>query len=123
MRWDCETQGCFNVKCRPKIEQFCDCFPGKISFGDVDAIVEINGQTLMLEWKSDDRAIKTGQRIMFETLTKEKTMTVLVVVGNAETMQVEKYLVFFEGRQSKWFDASLLDVKEFIQRWVKWAKA
>ena len=31
LRWDCERQGCFNLKRRPKIEVFADCFPGRIS--------------------------------------------------------------------------------------------
>ena len=29
LRWDCERQGCFNLKRRPKIEVFADCFPGR----------------------------------------------------------------------------------------------
>lgn len=27
MRWDCTTQGCFNLKKRPKVEVFADCLP------------------------------------------------------------------------------------------------
>ena len=43
MRWDCEKSGCFNVKCRPKIEVFAECFPGRINFGDMDGRVELGG--------------------------------------------------------------------------------
>jgi len=53
MRWDCEKQGCFNLKKRPKIELFADCFPGAISFGDVDGRVEYKGRFLELEWKPE----------------------------------------------------------------------
>ena len=49
MRWDCSASGCFNVKRRPKVEQFADALPGRVSFGDVDGIVEINGWFLMIE--------------------------------------------------------------------------
>ena len=38
LRWDCATRGCFNQKCRPKIELFAGCFPDRMSFGDVDAM-------------------------------------------------------------------------------------
>jgi hypothetical protein len=48
MRWNCEKDGCFNVKCRPKIEQFADCFPGRIAVSDIDGIVEINGRLGLL---------------------------------------------------------------------------
>jgi metallo-beta-lactamase family protein len=51
MRWDCAEQGCFNHKKRPKIELFADCLPGRIAFSDIDAIAEINGNLLLLEWK------------------------------------------------------------------------
>lgn len=40
---DCARHGCFSLKRRPKIELFADCFPGRISFGAVDGIVEIGG--------------------------------------------------------------------------------
>jgi hypothetical protein len=43
LRLDCAAQGCFNLKRRSNIELFADCFPGRISFGDVDGIVEIGG--------------------------------------------------------------------------------
>ena len=43
LRWNCEERGCFNLQKRPKIEVFSACFRGKISFGDVDGIVEISG--------------------------------------------------------------------------------
>ena len=26
LRWDCEKSGCFNIKCRPKLEQFAGVF-------------------------------------------------------------------------------------------------
>lgn len=29
LRYNCETQGCFNIKKRPKIEIFAECFPRK----------------------------------------------------------------------------------------------
>ena len=60
MRWDCDTDGCFNVKRRPKIEMFADCFPRRINFGDVDGLVEIGGRFCLLEWKGQGGALRRG---------------------------------------------------------------
>jgi len=124
LKWDCEKQGCFNKLKRPKIEVFCDCFPGRISFGDVDGIVEINGQGLLLEWKEKCGGLSLGQRIMYEKLTRTGILTVFVIVGNPETMDVEKYCIYFRGKRINplWIAANLDHVKARIRSWAKIAK-
>tara|TARA_R100000963_G_C4629113_1_gene94629 strand:- start:14 stop:433 length:420 start_codon:yes stop_codon:yes gene_type:complete len=125
MRWDCETQGCFNKKLRPKIEEFRDCFPGKISFGDVDGIVERNGAFLMLEWKGEGGAVTRGQEIMYERFSKIKNSAVIVVEGDAETMEVTAYQIFWEGNLRPKVDSDLAGLKTKIEQWVgktKWLK-
>lgn len=118
MRWDCEKQGCFNKKCRPKIEIFSDCFPGRISFGDGDGEVEINGKGLFLEWKSMSPNLPTGQRIMFERLTQTGLLTWIVILGNPETMEVRQVCSFDRGIQSPWVTTNLQGAKEIIKKWV-----
>lgn len=122
MRWDCKVRGCFNAKQRPKIEQFHDCFPGKISFGDVDAIVEINGYGLMLEWKSAPMAIAGGQRIMHERLTSGRILSVICVAGNAETMEITHKGVFYDGKWHGWEECNFNRLKQSIKRWADWAQ-
>ena len=123
MRWDCDGgKNCFNKKMRPKIEMFSECFPGRISFGDIDGIVEINGFGLMLEWKTNTNKPTTGQRIMYERLTKTGLISVLFVVGNAETMNVSHIGLFFKGKQTTLIAATIEDVKNKIKSWVTWAK-
>lgn len=122
MRWDCSKRGCFNVKQRPKIEMFHDCFPGKISFGDVDAIVEINGFGLMLEWKSAPMVIAGGQKIMHERLTVNGTLSVICVAGNAETMEVTHRGIFYNGRWHGWRESNFEALKDAVKRWAVWAK-
>ena len=117
MRWNCEKQGCFNKKCRPKIEVFSDCFPGRINFGDVDGIVEIKGKGLLLEWKCFSQIIKTGQQIMYRRLTSTGLLSVLVIFGNAETMEIKKYCWFKNGKQSDWIDSDLEGVRNQIKQW------
>jgi len=123
LRWDCEKNGCFNVKRRPKIEMFSECFPGKINFGDVDGIVELNGFALMLEWKSSMRGdLKAEQRIMYERITKDKKITVILIVGDAETMVCESYSLFFGGKHTDRVKADLDAIKKRIRSWVIWAQ-
>ena len=122
MRWDCKIRGCFNVKQRPKIEQFHDCFPGKISFGDVDAIVEINGRGLMLEWKSAPMVIAGGQKIMHERLTVGGILSVICVAGNAETMEITHKGLFYNGKWRGWEKCSFDELKLSIKRWAEWAQ-
>ena len=120
LRWDCSVRGCFNLKKRPKIEVFAECFPGNIQMGDVDGIVEINGQVLMLEWKEHE-PISTGQRIMYQRMTESSPCHVIVVIGNPETMVVEKYTYFRDGAMAEWFLGCLDDLKAFIRSWVQFA--
>ena len=121
LRWDCEKLGCFNKKQRPKIEVFAECFPGRINFGDVDAEVELNGHFLQLEWKSYIGEPPTGQRIKFEKYTSRPGFNVIVVCGDAETMHVEAYQVWHNGKAIPWVAATLEDLKWRIARWRAWA--
>lgn len=122
MRWNCDKRGCFNVKRRPKIEIFHDCFPGKISFGDVDAIVEINGKGLMLEWKSDTTDLPMGQQIMYKRLTKTEQLTVIILCGNAETMEINYMGWVFAGKYVEPVRETVEGAKQSIDEWVQWAQ-
>lgn len=125
MRWNCEKRGCYNVKHRPKIEIFADVWPGRISMGDVDGIVEIEGNALMLEWKTDTTKITTGQRIMYQRITNRQQVTVFCVCGNAETMEITAYKIFFDGRENPrdtWTPISLDIFKQKLKHWCEWAQ-
>jgi hypothetical protein len=120
LRWDCSSRGCFNVKKRPKIEVFAECFPRNIQMGDVDGIVEISGHVLILEWKEYE-PISTGQKIMYQRITQSSQCHVIVVIGNPETMHVEKYACFHNGKMAAWVFGTLDDLKNRIRRWAQFA--
>lgn len=122
MRWECQKDGCFNRVHRLKLGVFDDCFPGKIGFGDIDAEVEINGYCLALEWKCYAGDIPKGQAIKFERQTFYGIDTVICVAGNAETMEVTHYGIFWLGKWGGWRDASLAQLKESCSSWAQWAK-
>lgn len=121
LRWDCGKRGCFNLKRRPKIELFADCFPGRCNFGDVDGIVEVKGNALLLEWKSELRALPRGQRILYQRLTRTGACSVVIVVGDAETMAVDAMSIIHGGVQSPYEPADLDLVKRELTAWSDWA--
>lgn len=121
LQYDCYSQGCFNLKKRPKIEIFCECFPGRISFGDVDGIVETYGNALLLEWKPSPIVFRRGQQIMYERITRGYAVSVICVAGDAETMLVSHRGGFVNGRQREWKPATLQEVKHAIKGWASWS--
>lgn len=121
MRWNCQRDGCFNVKRRPKIEVFSECFPRRINFGDVDGLVELNGNFCMLEWKGDGGSVRRGQLLSYTAFTKKLGNVVFVVYGNAETMDVNGYSLFWNGCKYPFFSDDLCGVKDRISRWASWA--
>ena len=118
MRWNCERGGCFNIKRRPKIEVFAECFPRRINFGDVDGIVELNGSFCMLEWKGQGGSVGAGQLRSYVAFTRTPGNIVFVVEGDAETMSVTRYRVFWSGRNFPFISANLEAVKNRIKKWA-----
>ena len=123
LRWKCDDQGCFNQKQRPKIEMFAECLPGKCAFGDVDAITEIGGRGLVLEWKSQRMELPVGQSIMWKRFTKGAIFSAIFIAGDAETMHVTDVGVFYDGKWHGWTASNLANLKQRITDWATWAKA
>lgn len=122
MRWNCDRDGCFNAKRRPKIEMFADCFRGRINFGDVDGLVELNGRFCLLEWKGLGGTVGRGQEISFVAFTNNDLGNVVFVVhGDAETMAVTGYSCFWRGRHEPLVEADLDTLKQRIARWAQWS--
>jgi hypothetical protein len=120
--WDCDVDGCFNIKKRLKFSVFADCFPRKINFGDVDGIVEIGGHGLTLEWKERPGILKKGQRVLWENLTRGKMLAVIVVAGDAEDMSVTHQAAYWNGKWRDWRASSIDDLRVSIKKWVAWAE-
>lgn len=120
LRWNCKNKGCFNIKCRPKIETFAECFPRRINFGDVDGLVEYGGMFCLLEWKSKGATVRQGQARSYMAFTAFEGNIVFVVDGDAETMDVKSYFTFWKGRRQQVRQANLEEIKTRIRSWVKW---
>jgi len=93
--------------------------PRKIGMSDVDGIVEINGKFLLIEWKYAEGHITVGQRIMFERMTAlSPKITVLVVAGDPQTMEVYSYMKIYNG---KMHPIERIDLDGFRRRVKAWA--
>lgn len=125
MRWQCETQGCFNKLKRFKIEVFAECFDNGVGMSDVDAIVEINGNFLMMEFKGGPGDVPVGQHRMFRELTRDNSKwTVLVLAADAEQTTVAAYKRYHHGAFSKtWQATTLAHVQRWLRRWHRSARA
>jgi hypothetical protein len=121
LRWNCLESGCFNLKLRPKIEVFADCFPGKINFGDVDALVERRGMFCLLEWKSKNEDLPSAQHISFSAFTRTSGNVVFVVQGDPKTMEVMRYCIYWDGRRRGWASASIDELKARLKDWFRYA--
>lgn len=121
LRWDCEKQGCFNKKRRPKIEVFAGCFPRRINFGDVDGLVELNGRGLLLEWKCGSGCLPKGQEIAHKKLTEGTKLATICVTGDAESMECSSYGFFWDGKWNDYRKGDIESVKNFMRRWSTWA--
>jgi len=122
LRWDCARQGCFNLHKRPKIELFADCLPGRLAFSDVDAIAEVNGNFLVLEWK-EHRRVPTGQRLLYERWTAAGPTTVLLIVGDAREMTVDEVACVHGGTIGPWRDTDLAGLRRDVRAWADWSLA
>lgn len=120
LRWNCQRDGCFNLKRRPKIEVFAECFPRRINFGDVDGLVEINGRFCLIEWKGEGGMVREGQARSYIEFSKHPGNIVFCVDGNAETMEVTRYFTFWNGKRQAPTSADLDGLKARIKRWVQW---
>lgn len=93
----------------------------KIRIGDLDGIVERNGEFLVLEAKGTGVGIKDGQRRMFEKMATEKGFTVIVVFG--EPGAPERMQIWYPGKDKpeiyKKADAAILF--ERVSAWFSWA--
>jgi len=119
LRWDCDAQGCFNKLLRPKIELFSEVLPGLNAFTDVDGLTMIGGRFLLVEWKSrySEPPKWGGQGRALRELTKVAPVTVIMVVGDAETMDVRGWGKLVDGEWSGWTQIDLFRLREAIKEW------
>lgn len=123
IRHDCQRNGCYLVECHPKTEWFASCFRGKISFSDMDRIVEVGGRALVIEWKGPGGKISFAQELMWKRLTRGGMFTVIAVNGDPKEMIVDSYRLCYEGKWQEWQESSTIDLRDRIKNWNEWAES
>ena len=97
------------------------CFPGtRITVGDLDGIVERNGEFLVIEAKGENVPLKpnSGQDILYRALAK-KGFTVVYLNGEKNNT---KYMTILNPCDTKWGErrvATNADVIAFISTWFQ----
>lgn len=120
----CDIKGCFNIKKRPKIEIFAQCFPKKIGASDIDGVIEQNFRFMFIEWKSHLGELPKGQHILFERLTLRYEYTfVMVLCGDAETMEITHMKRIYRGKFGDWEPMSTPGVLTAMSLWSDWTVA
>lgn len=93
-----------------------ECFGAtRIRLTDIDGIVERNGHFLIIEAKSLGKEIPTGQKIMFDHLTKNPNWTVLIIWGDAPD-EPTTCMVWGKPKQ---YIATREVIKTIVSQWFK----
>lgn len=122
LRHDCSLHGCY----REQLWDWTplnDCFSGKIRVGDIDGMVERNGNFLMLDGKRPNPKdggcyISDGQRSMYEAFAKMGG-TVIGFHGQPPAT-VQKVRVWRPGGGLEYHEAMDLEgMKELAAQWFR----
>lgn len=98
---------------------------GNRGFTDMDAVSEINGSLLMIEWKNGNAPLPRGQEILFESfIGKNQDSTKfhlgLCVWGNHTKMSVHRVKMWFKKEGKLQVDerpATMESLQGIISRW------
>ena len=102
--------------------RYDDCFDGRSKPGDIDASIELYGNSLLIEFKKDRTALTAGQIVKAIRMAKHSNATTIFVFG--ETNHPTEYLRFspkcLEGTGFTKCDAEGL--AKVFKSWNNWAK-
>lgn len=121
-RHDCKASGVCWLKSQPDWKMIEDCFPGKIRPGDVDGLVEVNGNLLLIEWKNPGDHLEHAQDIAFTKGSLHNRLTAVHVAGQASVPSVTEFTVYANGERSKPKKGDLADFRRFCRLWADAAK-
>jgi hypothetical protein len=126
IRHDCKINGCYKDVCIPDWGMFDGCFDAKsekIKIGDLDGVVEINGNVLFLEWKRMESELSYGQKRLLMTLTEnsDKHMA-LIIYGSINGNDLMKYQTVRSGKFSRLRDCDKEYLRNLLIRWTDYSK-
>jgi hypothetical protein len=85
----------------------------------------VHTNSALARWgpRSHQGEIPLGQRIYFERLTRlSPRISVMILCGNAETMQCDAVRWIYGGQLTDWQPATLDDVIRLLNSFASWAQ-
>jgi len=101
---------------------WANCLSGKAAFTSVDGFTVVGDSVLILQWR-DSKELSPGERIIFERITAQSPVTVMIVEGDAEDMTVETLCVVRHGIIGPCEPADLESVQNAMRKWSAQALA
>lgn len=94
------------------------CFEGtKIKVTDIDGFVERNGKFLLIECKSHNAVIPTGQEIMFKRMVETGLFTILIIWGEAN--KPERCELRIKEKTYPYKNADDVFIQRLVHGWFK----
>jgi len=101
--------------------------PGLNSFGDLDlpspGQIERNGFVCQIDLKSPGKDLEVGQRIVYANVTLQQRRDgipgnlVVIFEDDGPTMRVDRFTIFWEGREYDFETGPLERLKTRLRRW------
>lgn len=110
------------------LEPFNHCFKGRNRLGDVDASLELNGHTLVVEFKGSKNGMNKGQVLKAIRQAKYSAITTIFIFGKRN--EPEAYLTIEPAadtdkgyRSSGYITCTFEEVCEVLKAWGDYAEA
>ena len=107
---------------------FDSCFKGRNRLGDVDASIELNGHTLLIEFKGHKGGMNKGQVLKAIRQAKYSNITTMFIFGTRNSP--EAYLTIAPDSESEkgfsnsgYIEAELDEVRDEIKDWTRHTEA
>lgn len=107
---------------------FNDCFKGRNRLGDVDASIELNGHTLVIEFKGSKNGMNKGQVLKAIRQAKYSAITTIFIFGKRD--EPEAYLSLTPDaaepagyKSTGYVEAGFEEVCEVLKAWGDFVEA
>lgn len=104
------------------LQEFDECFAGRNRLGDVDASIELNGHTLLIEFKGAKNGMNKGQVLKALRQAKYSGITTIFVFGKRN--EPEAYLKIEPDADTGYTSSGyVLADKDMVKdQFARWAK-
>lgn len=106
---------------------FNDSFAGRNQLSDVDGSIELNGHTLLIEFKGARNGMNKGQVMKAIRQAKNSNITTMFIFG--ATNKPEAYCTIFPNKEAEegytstgLIEADLEEVNRLMKEWSDWTK-